>query len=141
MTSAFNEDEILSLVKYGEGVGADVRFIEYMPFAGNDWRLDKIFSYDDIIASLTKHYKPSNIEKVEDAFNNLPNHIAEIKDLEWGINNSPEGKDQGFTHCFILSFADEAGRATYRPHPKHKEFGEILTPHLDKVLVVDYWAK
>lgn len=82
----------------------------------------------------------SDVEKVEDAFNNLPNHIAEIKDLEWGINNSPEGLDQGFTHCFFLSFADEAGRATYLPHPKHKEFGEILTPHLDKVLVVDYWA-
>jgi len=84
---------------------------------------------------------PVDIEKVEAAFNDLPNHIPEIKGLEWGINNSPEGLDQGFTHCFFLSFADEAGRAVYLPHPKHKEFGGILTPYLDKVLVVDYWAK
>jgi hypothetical protein len=84
---------------------------------------------------------PDAIEKVEAAFYDLPNHIPEIKGLEWGINNSPEGLDQGFTHCFFLSFADEAGRAIYLPHPKHKEFGEILTPYLDKVLVVDYWVK
>lgn len=84
---------------------------------------------------------PADIEKVEIAFNELPNHIIEIKGLEWGINNSPEGLDQGFTHCFFLSFDDEAGRATYLPHPKHKEFGGILTPFLDKVLVVDYWVK
>ena len=82
----------------------------------------------------------SDIQKVETAFADLPNHIAEIKGLEWGTNNSPEGLDQGFTHCFFLSFADEEGRATYLPHPKHKEFGEILTPYLDKVLVVDYWT-
>ena len=26
---------------------------------------------------------------------------------EWGVNNSPEGKDLGFTHCFTLGFEDE----------------------------------
>ena len=81
------------------------------------------------------------IEKVENAFRALPNHIPEVKDFEWGTNNSPEGLDQGFTHCFFVSFADEAGRAIYLPHPKHEEFVEILKPILDKVLVLDYWAK
>ena len=81
------------------------------------------------------------IEKVEDAFRALPNHIPEVKDFEWGTNNSPEGLDDGFTHCFFVSFADEAGREVYLPHPKHKEFVEVLKPVLDKVLVLDYWAK
>ncbi|MCB0070159.1 MAG: Dabb family protein, partial [Caldilineaceae bacterium] len=27
------------------------------------------------------------------------------------------------------------------PHPAHQAFGQVLRPHLDKVLVFDYWAK
>ena len=81
-----------------------------------------------------------DIQKVEKAFAALPSKIAEIKSFEWGTNNSPEGLDKGFTHCFLLTFESEAGRATYLPHPDHKAFGDILGPHLEDVLVVDYWA-
>lgn len=84
---------------------------------------------------------PAAIKKVEDTFRDLPNHIAEVKDFEWGMNNSPEELEQGFTHCFFVSFENEAGRAVYLPHPKHLEFVEVLKPTLDKVLVFDYLAK
>lgn len=84
---------------------------------------------------------PADIKEVEDAFLELPSKIETIKDFEWGLNNSPEGLNKGFTHCFILTFDSEEGRATYLPHPAHKEFGEILSPHLDDVMVVDYWAE
>ena len=83
----------------------------------------------------------ADVKMVEEAFMALPAAIKEIKDFEWGTNNSPEGLDQGFTHCFFLSFASEADRDAYLPHPAHKAFGEALGPHLDKVLVVDYWTK
>jgi hypothetical protein len=82
----------------------------------------------------------ADIGKVEAAFRALPTQIKEIKALEWGINNSPENLAQGFTHCFFLSFADEKGRETYLPHPAHQAFVAVLKPHLDQVLVVDYWA-
>ncbi len=82
----------------------------------------------------------ADIKKVEDAFRALPSKIKEIKSFEWGKNNSPEGINQGFTHCFLVTFASEADRAVYLPHPDHKAFVEVLKPHLDKVLVVDYWA-
>ncbi len=49
--------------------------------------------------------------------------------------------DQGFTHCFFLTFKNEADRDAYLPHPAHKEFGALLGPVLDKVLVIDYWTK
>ena len=84
---------------------------------------------------------PEGIKKVEDAFRGLPAKIKEIKSLEWGTNNSPENLAQGFTHCFFVSFASEADRAVYLPHPDHKAFGAVLKPYLDKVLVVDYWAR
>lgn len=82
-----------------------------------------------------------DIQSVVDALANLPNEIPEIKGFEWGTNNSPENLNQGFTHCFTLTFDSEEGRAAYLPHPAHKAFGGILGPHLDKVMVIDYWTK
>ena len=81
-----------------------------------------------------------DIKKVEDAFAALPDKISQIKRFEWGTNNSPEGLDKGFTHCFLLTFASEEDRAIYLPHPDHKAFGAIIGPHLEDVLVVDYWT-
>ena len=83
----------------------------------------------------------ADIKKVEDAFRALPSKIKQIKSFEWGINNSPEELNQGFTHCFTLSFLSEKDRAVYLPHIAHKAFGATLQPILDKVLVIDYWAK
>jgi len=82
----------------------------------------------------------ADIKKVEEAFKALPSKIKEIKSLEWGTNNSPEELNQGFTHCFFLSFSSEKDRAVYLPHPAHIAFGAILQPILDKVLVIDYWT-
>jgi Stress responsive A/B Barrel Domain len=82
----------------------------------------------------------ADIKKVEDAFRALPAQIKQIKSFEWGTNNSPENLNQGFTHCFFVSFASEKGREVYLPHPAHQAFVEVLKPHLDKVLVIDYWT-
>ena len=81
-----------------------------------------------------------DIKKVEDAFRELPKKIPQIHRLEWGTNMSPENINQGFTHCFLLTFKTAADRDAYLPHPAHKEFGKILRPYLDKVLVVDFVA-
>jgi|AntAceMinimDraft_5_1070358.scaffolds.fasta_scaffold16680_2 hypothetical protein len=82
-----------------------------------------------------------DIKKVEAAFSALPNKIPQIIGYEWGTNNSPEGINKGLTHCFFLTFKSEADRAIYLPHPDHKAFGAVLGPHLDDVVVVDYWTK
>jgi quinol monooxygenase YgiN len=84
---------------------------------------------------------PAQVKEVEDAFRKLPSQVKEIKGFEWGTNNSPEGLSQGFTHVFFVSFESEAAREVYLPHPAHKAFVKVLEPHLDKVLVVDYWTK
>ena len=81
------------------------------------------------------------MKKVEDAFSALPSKIEQIKGYEWGLNNSPEGLNKGFTHAFFLTFESEEDRAIYLPHPDHKAFGAVLTPFLDDVFVVDYWTK
>ena len=83
---------------------------------------------------------PADVKKVEDAFRALPSKIKEVKAFEWGTNNSPEGLNQEFTHCFFVSFGSEKDREMYLPHPAHQAFVDVLKPHLDKVLVIDYWA-
>ncbi len=83
----------------------------------------------------------ADVKKVEDAFRALPSKIKEVKDFEWGTNNSPEKINDGFTHCFFVTFTSEKDREVYLPHPAHKAFVDVLKPHLDKVLVVDYWTK
>ena len=77
----------------------------------------------------------------EKAFAAMKKSIPEIQDFEWGTNVSPEGKDQGFTHCFLVTFRDKAGLEVYLPHPEHKKFGAMLKGLIDKVLVIDYVAK
>ncbi len=84
---------------------------------------------------------PEKVRQIEDAFGRLPSKIPTVIDFEWGTNNSPEGLADGFTHCFLVTFKDEAGRKVYLPHPAHQQFVGLLKPHLDKVLVIDYVAK
>jgi hypothetical protein len=83
----------------------------------------------------------AQVQEVVDAFRDLKKKIDVIKDFEYGTDVSVENRAQGFTHCFFVTFADEKARDAYLPHPAHKEFGALVGPRLDKVLVVDYWVK
>jgi hypothetical protein len=83
----------------------------------------------------------AEIVKVEKAFAALKSRIDVIQDYEWGTNVSPEGKADGFTHCFFVTFKNKAGLEAYLPHPEHKKFVAGLKGLIDKVLVVDYVAK
>ncbi len=76
----------------------------------------------------------------EEAFGALTDKIPQISDFEWGLNNSPEGLDKGFTHCFFVSFKSEEDRAIYLPHPDHKAFVSLIGPSVDDVMVFDYWT-
>jgi len=80
------------------------------------------------------------IAKVEEAFAALPSKIDSIKGFESGTNLRPGQYDHGFTHCYLLTFDSEEGRANYLPHPDHQAFGKMLRPILDKVRVLDYWT-
>jgi hypothetical protein len=81
---------------------------------------------------------PEKLKEIENAFVALPDKIDVIHDFEWGTDVSVEGKAQGFTHCFLVTFKNEADRDTYLPHPAHEEFRAIMSPYLEKVLVIDY---
>lgn len=88
-----------------------------------------------------KDNSPANaIQSIEAGFRALAAQLSLVRGYEWGINNSPEGINQDFTHCFFLTFDSEEDRNAYLPHPAHQEFVQMLRPHLEKALVLDYWA-
>ncbi|HVX63182.1 MAG TPA: GDSL-type esterase/lipase family protein [Pirellulales bacterium] len=78
------------------------------------------------------------VQEVVDAFSALPEKIDAIVDYECGTDVSVEGKAEGFTHGFVVTFKDESGREVYLPHPAHQEFVKLVGPRLEKVLVFDF---
>jgi hypothetical protein len=88
-------------------------------------------------------FKPSAskdaVIAIENAFRALCAELPFVRGFEWGRNSSPEGLDQGFTHCFIVSFDGPEGRDAYLLHPAHQAFcRRYLDPSLEKVCVVDF---
>ena len=82
----------------------------------------------------------NQIRQVTDAFRELKKKIPGIVSFERGVNNSPEGKNLGFTHVYLLTFEDAKARDAYLPHPEHKKFGELLGKlgAVESVFVVDF---
>ena len=89
-------------------------------------------------------YKPeateAQIRQVTEAFRALKDKVPGILSFEDGVNNSPEGKNLGFTHVYLLTFEDVKARDAYLPHPEHQKFGALLGQLgiLEDVFVVDY---
>jgi hypothetical protein len=83
---------------------------------------------------------PDQVREVVAAFGALKSRIDTIEEYEWGTDVGVENLAAGFTHCFVVSFRDAAGRDLYLPHPAHEEFKKLAGPRLDKVLVVDFWT-
>jgi hypothetical protein len=80
------------------------------------------------------------IKEIEDAFRALPAKIPQVAGFEWGTDVSPQSFNQGFTHCFVVSFATEADRDAYATHPDHMAFLALNRPHQDGLVVLDYFA-
>lgn len=80
------------------------------------------------------------IHSITEAFRSLQDKIPGIVSFEHGVNNSPEGLNQGFTHVYLLTFENAAARDAYLPHPEHKKFGELLSASgiFEGAFVIDY---
>jgi hypothetical protein len=83
----------------------------------------------------------AQLQEVIDAFAGLPGKVDTIVGFEHGENVSPEGKSEGFTHCFVVTFRDEAGRDFYLKHPAHLAYVNVVRDRREKVIVFDYWTQ
>ena len=85
--------------------------------------------------------KPAQLQEVIDTFAGLPKQIDTIIGFEHGPNVSPEGKSDGLTYAFAVTFRDEAGRDAYLKHPAHDNYVKVVRDRREKVVVFDYWAE
>ncbi|KAL6265283.1 hypothetical protein P5V15_002063 [Pogonomyrmex californicus] len=51
-----NDDEIIDFVNFTKDRPIDVRFIEYMPFQGNEWKENKMVSFDEMKRIIREKY-------------------------------------------------------------------------------------
>lgn len=64
-----NEDEIIDFIEWTKDKKVDVRFIEFMPFDGNNWNTDKKVSAAEILEIVKEHYGPEKIVRKLDGRN------------------------------------------------------------------------
>jgi molybdenum cofactor biosynthesis protein A len=69
LIKGFNEDEVIDFIKLTEFLSLSVRFIEFMPFAGNAWDKSKIVSEKQILEIVGNHFGTSKFEKLVDEKN------------------------------------------------------------------------
>jgi hypothetical protein len=79
------------------------------------------------------------VGEIVNAFRALCAELPFVKGFEWGENSSTENLNEGYTHCFIVTFGSAKDRDTYLPHPAHQAFcRKYLDPNLEKVCVIDF---
>ncbi|WP_405205909.1 GTP 3',8-cyclase MoaA [Aquimarina sp. LLG6339-5] len=64
----FNEDEIIDFINLTKNQNLTIRFIEFMPFDGNQWNMDKLVTQQEIVDKV--HYAfPLQLKKLTDSPN------------------------------------------------------------------------
>ena len=69
LIKSFNDNEILNFISITKDKNIQIRFIEFMPFSGNQWDKSKLVSYAEIMETVQSKYTISEIERLEDAPN------------------------------------------------------------------------
>lgn len=67
-----NDDEIMDFVQFTADRKVDVRFIEYMPFTGNEWNNHKMVPFSEMLINIKNHF--SNVT----ALSNKPNDTSKV---------------------------------------------------------------
>jgi molybdenum cofactor biosynthesis protein A len=89
LMKGFNDNEIVDFVKLTQFLPISVRFIEFMPFAGNEWDRSKMVSQNEILSLVGDTFIEGQIQKLEDE-KNFTARTYKIKDFQgdFGIISS-----------------------------------------------------
>ncbi|HEX8016153.1 MAG TPA: GTP 3',8-cyclase MoaA [Flavobacterium sp.] len=69
LMKGFNDNEIVDFINLTESLPISVRFIEFMPFAGNEWDRSKMVSQKEILSQVEENFSLDEIQKLEDEKN------------------------------------------------------------------------
>lgn len=89
LMKGFNDNEIIDFVKLTQFLPISVRFIEFMPFAGNEWDRSKMVSQSEILSLVENNFAENEIVKLEDE-KNFTSRNYKIKNFQgdFGIISS-----------------------------------------------------
>ncbi|MEN2401703.1 GTP 3',8-cyclase MoaA [Flavobacterium sp. MC2016-06] len=89
LMKGFNENEIIDFINLTQFLPISIRFIEFMPFAGNEWDRSKMVSQNEILSQVQNVFPLENIQKLEDE-KNFTARTFKIKDFQgnFGIISS-----------------------------------------------------
>jgi molybdenum cofactor biosynthesis protein A len=74
----FNDNEIIDFIELTKDRNIQIRFIEFMPFDGNQWNREKLVSYAEILSQVDSFYKNKEVIRLEDKANDTAkNHKIE----------------------------------------------------------------
>ena len=69
LMKGFNENEIIDFVQLTKFLPLSIRFIEFMPFAGNEWDRSKMVSQKEILSQVEECFSLDKIQKLDDEKN------------------------------------------------------------------------
>jgi hypothetical protein len=76
--------------------------------------------------------------RIEGALSRLPEQVPTLKRVEWGPVVG--GRNQSFSHCFVMYFDDLEGLQEYATHPAHLAFAGPFKEACAVQVVVDFEA-
>lgn len=66
LIKGFNDDEIVDFVELSQEHPLHIRFIEFMPFDGNKWNMERLVSYDEILKAVQGTFNADDVERIGD---------------------------------------------------------------------------
>jgi molybdenum cofactor biosynthesis protein A len=76
LIKGFNDDEILDFINLTQQLPVGVRFIEFMPFLGNQWDKTKVVGYEEILKIAKSHFQSQNIISLPNESNYTSRNFA-----------------------------------------------------------------
>ena len=81
LIKGFNDNEIIDFIELTKKEPLQIRFIEFMPFDGNKWNMDKLVSLEDILKQIHIQYNISEFIRLNDKPNDTAKNYC-IKGYE-----------------------------------------------------------
>lgn len=94
--------------------------------------------YHAVLLKMKPDVNQAKIEEIFRELAGLQKLIPGLLSFSGGPYSSPEGLNQGYTHGFLMTFADASARDGYLPHPEHERVKQMILPNLEDVIAFDW---
>ncbi|MFW0738791.1 GTP 3',8-cyclase MoaA [Flavobacterium sp. T12S277] len=133
LIKGFNDNEIVDFIKLTRFLPISVRFIEFMPFAGNEWDRSRMVSQKEILSWVGNGFSKQEIIKLKDE-ENFTARTYKIKDFQG---------DFGIISSITNPFCDSCNRIRLTADGKIKNClfsnaeTDLLTPFRNGLPITD----